>query len=468
MLAYFPKQFARKSIGIYVLALMIVSIVFMDYAMKGMFMVAGFILVGAFFYGSNALTVSWSSIPEKLFVKNLFWTALALRVAWVLFSYYFYIDQTGLPFEWDTADAMGYHSEATWLSDKSWNKVFNYLFYSKASYSDSGYPLYLTCLYKLMGSSVMLPRLIKAVLSAWTCLLVYRLARRTLGIPTARMAAVFCMLTPNLIYYCGLHLKETEMLFLTVLFLERSDNLLHSPKIGFWNIAVSFFAVASLFLFRTALGAVALFAFFTALVFIPGKRLKKGRKLLLTLWGFVAVAVLAFGVFSTEIEDLWWGKESNQVMKRFEQTSRGNQWAQYATGAVMAPLAFVVPFATMVDVDEQYAQQLIHGGAFVKNIMGVFVLLALFYAIKEKKWREFSLLGAFAITYLGVISFSGFANSERFHFPALPIIIVMWAYGLSKLNVKNLRVVNMWYVVVLLMELGWAFFKLGSRGLVNL
>ena len=49
MLAYFPKQFARKSIGIYVLALMIVSIVFMDHAMKGMFMVAGFVLVGAFF-----------------------------------------------------------------------------------------------------------------------------------------------------------------------------------------------------------------------------------------------------------------------------------------------------------------------------------------------------------------------------------------------------------------------------------
>ena len=91
----------------------------------------------------------------------------------------------------------------------------------------------------------------------------------------------------------------------------------------------------------------------------------------------------------------------------------------------------------MMDVDEQYAQQLIHGGAFTKNIMGIFVLLAFYYAFKRKKWRDFSLLGAFVIAYLAIISFSGFANSERFHFPALPVLIIMWAYGVSQLNAKS-------------------------------
>ncbi len=467
MLAYFPKQFARKSIGIYVLALMIVSIVFMDYAMKGMFMVAGFVLVGAFFYGSHALTVSWNNSSEKRFVKNLFWTALALRVAWVVASYYFFIGQTGQPFEWDTVDAFGYHGDAEWLSRSTWATTWYYLFESRSGYSDSGYCLYLTLLYKIFGSNVMVARLFKALYGSILCVLIYKLASRSVNKQVGKMAAVFAMLMPNLIYYCGLHLKETEMTFLIVLFLERADFVLRSEKIKFWNILLPILIAGSLFLFRTVVGVVALFSFMTALAFGYNRMVKKGRRVVLALWVVIGVSILAGGTVINEVEEVWLNRHTNQEYKRMEQTSRGNQWAQYATGVVMAPMAFVVPFATMVDVDEQYAQQLIHGGAFAKNIMGIFVLLAFYYVFKGKKWRDFSLLGAFVIAYLAIISFSGFANSERFHFPALPVLLIMWAYGLSQLNAKNYRWVNAWYFVVLLMEFGWAFFKLGSRGFVS-
>ncbi len=467
MLSYFPKQFAHKTLGIYMLALTLVSVAFMDYAMKGMFMVAGFVLVGVFFYGSHAFTVSWNSISEKHFVKNLFWTALALRVAWVVFSYYFYIGQTGQPFEWDTADAKAYHDEASWLSGLSWFRVFDYLFYSRSGYSDSGYSLYLTVLYKIFGSSIMVARLFKALYGSILCVLIYKLASRSINRQAGKMAGVFAMLMPNLIYYCGLHLKETEMTFLTVLFLERADFVLRSAKIKFWNMFFPILIAGSLFLFRTVVGIVALFSLVTALAFGSNRMVKKGRRVVMALWVVIGVSILAGGSIINEVEEVWNNRHANQEYKRMEQTSRGNQWAQYATGAVMAPMAFVVPFATMVDVDEQYAQQLIHGGAFVKNVMGIFVLLAFYYAIKEKKWRDFSLLGAFVIGYLAIISFSGFANSERFHFPALPVLIVMWAYGLSELNAKSYRWVKSWYFVVLLMEFGWAFYKLGSRGLVG-
>lgn len=467
MLNYFPKILAKKAFGFYVIALVLVSVLFMDYAMKAMFVVAGFLLVGAFFFGSNALSTSWRGISERRFLKNLFWTAFALRMAWVVFSYFFYRAQTGIPFEWDTADALGYHEAARWLSGLSFPQVFDYLFGSRNGYSDSGYPLYLTVLYKLVGPSILVPRVLKAVLGAYTCVLAYRLSQRNFGAPVARLGAIFCMLMPNMIYYCGLHLKEIEMTFLTVLFLERADLLLRSVKMKAGDLLLAFFAVGSLFLFRTALGIVALLAFFTALVFAPQRKQFKGRKVVLALFWIVCVATLAFGVFSTEVETLWENKDVNQALKRSEQTSRGNEWAQYATATVMAPLAFVVPFATMVDVSEQYAQQLIHGGAFVKNFMGVFVLLALFYVLKNKKWRDFAFVGAFVVGYLLVISASGFSNSERFHFPALPVLSLFWAFGLTKLNAKNLRFVNVWCCVVVVMELGWAVFKLGSRGLVS-
>ena len=83
-------------------------------------------------------------------------------------------------------------------------------------------------------------------------------------------------------------------------------------------------------------------------------------------------------------------KDINQESKRIQQTARGNQWAKYATGTVMAPMMFVLPFPTMVDVDRQYNQQMINSGNYVRNFMGIFVLIGLFGAIfTQKKWRDF-------------------------------------------------------------------------------
>ena len=166
-----------------------------------------------------------------------------------------------------------------------------------------------------------------------------------------------------------------------------------------------------------------------------------------------------------EVEDLLENRSQNQQMKREEQTLRGNQWAKYATGTVMAPVIFVLPFSTMVDTD-QYNQLVVHGGNFVRNFMGVFVLIGLFSALFTKKnWRDMSLLGSFTIFYLLIVSMSGFANSERFLLPGLPGLLVFAAYGISELNAKSFKFVKIWYVIVVLMQIGWAYFKLGSRGL---
>jgi len=190
------------------------------------------------------------------------------------------------------------------------------------------------------------------------------------------------------------------------------------------------------------------------------------KRIMLIAWGVLAILTLTGGTISTEVQATWEDRESNQETKRAAQTAKGNQWAKYATGTVMAPMMFVMPFPTMVDVDEQYNQQMISGGNFVRNFFGGFVLIAVFSAIFiTKNWRNLSLIGSFVISYLGIVSTSGFANSERFLLPALPGLLIMAAYGLSLLNAKNYRFIKMWYYVVPVMVVAWAFFKLGSRGL---
>lgn len=465
MIPFFPKTIADKGLLFYVISLFVVSVAFMNYAMGLVWIVSGLLEVSLFFMLSNHLSMKWSVLPSQRFGKNVFWIAFVLRSVWVVFSYYFYLNQTGQPFEFGAADSLGYHEEAVWLATEPWGRVFDYLFKSRNAYSDSGYPLYLTTVYKIFGPSVLAARLLKVVWSSWMCVLLYKLASRNMEERVARMAGIFAMLMPNLIVYCGMHLKETEMLLLITAFLERADYVMKSKKYNVINIALPVVLSLTFFFFRTVLGVVALFSFVTALLFAPNNVVKKGRKVMVAFWIIFAVVVVAGGVVMNEVEELWSKRGSNQELKRMEQTSRGNQWAKYATGTVMAPMVFVLPFSTMVDTDQEN-QMVMHGGNYVRNYMGVFVLISLFSTLFVKKnWRDFALIGSFVFGYLGVISLSGFANSERFLLPGLPCLIMIWAYGISILNAKNYKLVKYWFFIVPIMEIGWAFFKIGSKGL---
>ena len=266
--------------------------------------------------------------------------------------------------------------------------------------------------------------------------------------------------------YCGLHLKETEMIFLTVASLEKADSMLHKGSLKVWDVVIEALLIISIFFFRSVLGAAVIFAIFSALVFTTNRLMGNWNRVVLITWAIIGLAVLAGGAIANEARGLWETRSENQAAKRNYQVYKGYKWAQYATGAVMAPMIFVLPFPTMVDVDEQYNQQLMNGGNYVRNFLGVFVLIALFDALfRTKNWRDLSLMGAFEVAYLGIISSSGFANAERFLLPGVPILLVMAAYGISLVSARNYRWVKIWYWVVPIMVFGWAFFKLGTRGL---
>lgn len=467
MIPYFPKQISNRAIIVYLISLAIVSLVYIQYAMRIEYMLVGIVCVCCFFLCLSNWSKDWKTLTEKRFLQRILFIALIIRLIWVVVSYFYYSRVTGIPFEYGAADSLGYHEEAEWLASEPWSVAWNYYFGpGSVGVSDVGYPLYLTILYKAFGPIIIIPRILKAILGTWMCYLVYKISSRTFDESTTRLSVMMCALMPNLIIYCGYHLKETEMLFLICAFLERADYLFRSKKLFFINILVPSLLVGSLFFFRTVIGVAAAFAFATAALFSSTPSMKKGWKRFAIIgWGLLCVLVAGGGVILTEIEGLWEDREDNVSRKRLEQVSRGNQWAQYATGTVMAPMVFVLPFSTMVDVDQQYGQQEKHGGNFIRNFMGLFAILAIYEALRRKEWRNFSLIGAFTIAYLGVVSLSGFSNSERFLLPGLPCLILMWAYGIATLRAKTFKLLNWWCVLVFFMEVAWAYFKLGSRGL---
>jgi len=376
---------------------------------------------------------------------------------------------TGQPFEFDSADAMGYHGSAEWIVGLlQTGKLQQFVNSLEGRYSDMGYSLYLGFQYFVTGNSIFIARLLKALYGAFTCVLVYRLAGRSFGEDVARMAAIFCMLMPNLILYTGLHTKEVEMVLLTVWFVERADALIRGKKFSLNTLWPTLLLAGSLFFFRTVLGATALFALFTTLLLSSSRVMSKGKRLMLSIWVLVTVAYFIGGTISNEVQDVWQSKQGNQDTSLEWRAKRvgGNQFAKYAGAAVFAPMIFVIPFPTIVETPNQQNQKIINGGNYVKNIMAFFVMFAFLWIIKNKQWRNYLLIGSFTVGYLIVIAMSAFAQSERFHQPVLPFLMVLAAFGITKITNKDKKYFTWYLALVFVAIVAWSWFKLAGRGLV--
>lgn len=471
MLSYFPKYYTDKAMYVYFALLVLVPIIF-GYPMEWYFWIFGIVEVVGFFYFAHQLPIAWKNHSPKAFAKKLFTTALIIRVIYVVFSYWFYNEMTGTPFEFGAADVTFYNHMGEFghklLSNGEWNLLEKFQQYADVDLSDSGYPIYLTFVYWIFDDSIFLTRILKAIWSAWTCVLVYKLASRNFGDAVGRMAAIFCMLMPNFIYYCGIHLKETEMVFLIVLFAERADYAIHTIKLDWKSLIIAIIAACILFLFRTALAAVAMIALATTLMLSSRKVLSLSKKIAIGTFVFVAMFATVGNQMMTEAQELIIKVNSGQQDVNMEWRSTrkgGNEFAKYAGAAVFAPMIFTIPFPTLVDTPQQENQRMIHGANFVKNITSAFTIFALFSLLFSVKWRKHILIIAVCCGYLVVIALSEFAHSERFHLPALPFSLIFAALGISQLQNKHKKWYNYWLLLIFVANIAWAWFKLRGRGM---
>src|ERR1035437_4411548 len=468
MLTYLPKYFTSKAITIYLIVLVFCNLIFFKNALSMMWWVFGLVEVIGFFYFANQFTRQWGKFSTKKFVKQLFKTAFVIRLVWMVFSYFFYTYMTGKPFEFDSGDATGYHEEGKWVHELiNTGNLQAFFSYLNGRFSDMGYTFYLGWQYWITGDSIIIERLLKVLYGAYTCVLIYKLAVRNFGEETGRMAAIFCMLMPNLILYTGLHTKEVEMVLLTVAFMERSDWMFRNKNFNFIEIAPPILLAGSLFFLRTVLGATAIFALFTTLLFTSTKVLGMGKRVILIVWVLLTVGYLVGSRLSAEVEDVWKAREANQQTSMEWRSTRenGNKFAKYATGAIFAPIIFVIPFPTIIETPGQENQKIINGGNYVKNILAFFVIFALIWIVKEGQWREYITMGAFTIGYLLVVANSAFAQSERFHQPALPFLLVFAAFGISKVTNTQKKYFT-WYMAFIFVAIAvWSWFKLAGTGL---
>ncbi len=463
MLTYFPNYFSRRAIMCYVITLALVSALFINYVLPLKFVVFGFVAVVIFFTYASKLTMNWGRYNENVFQRRVFVAALIIRLVYVIFIYYFYISETGEPHAYHKGDEGLYQAVAARWYEAGF-EAFHTTITDYLDFDDTGYCWWLAILYLPFGPEVLVARVVKCFVDALSCLLLYNLAKRNFGESTGRIAAIFYMLMPNAWFYCGVTLKEIEMSFLVILFVERADSALHSSKLKIQNLIIPLMASAAMLTFRTALAAVMVAAL--ALAFIVGsqRQLQLWQKVVLgavfVVWMFLTVGV----ELVQESANLWANRASTQE-SGYAWRAETNSFAQYASAAIFAPLIFTIPFSSMVDILNQENQMMMNGANFIKNILSGLTIFALFMLVKRRTWRDHVLPLALMGGYLVVLVFSNFAHSERFHFPVLALELMFAAYGVSQVTNKHKRLYMIWMVGISIANILWAWIKLAGRGL---
>ena len=475
----FPSWLNKYAVVVYVMALLIVTGMYSAYSMPWYYLLSGVVSVTLFFgYGMN-LTKRYAVNKikrEANFEKRIFGIAFFLRAIWVITIYAIFMTYYGNAFGFENADASYYNDLGQFVAgliDKG-----NFHFYDEISHysgnddiADMGYGVYVGFIYYLTDNSIIAVRLLKCIWSSLTVVLLYRLAKRNFGTQVARIAAIMVTLWPNFWYYCGAHLKETEMVFLAVLFVEQADQMLRSRQFTVWKVAPVLLIGAIIFTFRTPLGLVAILALLFTIVMASSRVVKWGKRIIIGLLAVLLIGVTMGNRIEEQarglIEQVQGGGQEKGI-NWYATRENGNELAKYASATVFAPLIFTIPFPTMVHpYTGQDVQKMLNGGNFVKNIMSFFVIFALGMMLLTGKWREHLLPLSFMLGYVVVLVMSSFAHSERFHQPIMMFEFMFAAYGLSIVMTKKKykQWFLCWCIIMFIACLAWNWFKLKGRGL---
>lgn len=472
---FVPSLIGNHGVVIYFAVVITVALLFTELFMTWYWWLFGIVSIVGFFYFSNKLSRHWANIRPKTFENNVFWYTFFIRVAVMLILYWFHNTMTGKPFMFHAADAYEYGLEAEWMAkcirDGQFQDYWKYKFIDRNGLSDAGYPMYLGFVYLISDDSIIFARLLKCLWSALSCVLIYRLGKRNFGEHVGRIAAIFMMLEPHFSIYAGMHLKETEMIFIMMLFLERADALLRYRNFSFKTVSVVVLLIAVLFTFRTVLGLTAIFSIAMSLLLSSKRVMGWGRRIVVLLVLGMSVMYFAGGRIMTEVEQMWQLKDENQG-SRMTVITKTQSFAKYAGAAVFAPMIFTIPFPTMVETPNQETSRMLHGGMFVKNIMSYFCIMAILTLLFPiipgfNKWRDHVLISVFLIAYLVILVFSAFAHADRFHLPALAIEVMFMAYGVSLCRIPQIKQwFKYWVVLMFVAAIAWNWFKLAGRGIV--
>lgn len=468
-----PVRYTKYALVFTLLLIGFFYLFFGAYVMPIEILLFGFSIVLFFFVGLNKYSRKWSSIPEKIFYKKLFWHSFIYRLIFVGIMYLLtlWLAPDSFPFEINAADSWIYHMAGLKVAKNIDNGQFIHVLENTfRSVNDYGHPFYIGLIYYIFGPYTFFVRFFNVIWGSLTVIFIARIARDIYGESAGRLAGIIAMLMPAFLYYGGMHLKETFMIFLIMSVCYNATRIIVSGRFKLLNIAGVIIFSFSFFFYRGFLAPLAILC--VSGYFFLNLLKKRKNKVVLVAAFFLFLVIIAklissFG-FQSDISQTI-GEASNRFDIQMQQSTKETKDISFDKVAV-APFilggGIILPFPSLLDFEKRQLGMIVrYQNDVVRNIMYFFAFLGAFYAFR-KKFKESSLILMFGFGYMAVIAISGVSFQARFQLPSLPFMIILMSAGIyCPTKSKSTK----WIVYLIFLFVGifaWNYFKMNIRGLI--
>jgi hypothetical protein len=463
-------MYSRKLIIMVLLLLFIFFLFFSDKMMPLPILITGFIILVAFFLLLNHYSTSWASYSPKLFYRKLFLYSLFFRLIFV--GYHYLLTDTlqpgSFPFEINATDSWTYHLAAIEIRDDLFSKnMFNTLNEILREKSDWGFTIYTGIIYRVFGNYPLFVRLMNCLLGSLTVIMLSKIAGNLRSFQHARLTGIIAMLMPPLLWFGGMSLKETLMIFMVVAVLHYGVDYVTNRKLKLTGTIIMILFTFFLLYFRTVL-AILLFICIGAYFFINTSNRKNFSVIILfatfifTTWFLIRT----FG-FLGSIEGTYGQSENFFTTKMTEKTQMvGNiNYKLTAVSPFIIASSVVTPFPSFLYLEERQLSIVIHyQNELIRNFMYYFAFLGLFYLFKAG-FKKNSLIIMFSVGYLFIMAYTGYSFEDRFQLVVLPAMIICMSSGLIDSKPVWQRRWNFYLIAIIIAIFAWNLFKLSIRGL---
>lgn len=467
-----PAQFSGLAVFFVIILIFFFYVFFGSYMMPPLILLFGLTITFFFFTGLRFYSLKWSHGTLKSFYKKLFWHSFFYRLIFVGIMYLltYFLDPNSYPFEINAADSWTYHLAGIRISESIPQGDFTggALYYFKGR-ADLGFPIYIGVLYYLFGPYTVVTRIFNAIWGSLTVVYISKISHSIFGESQGRLAGIIAMLMPPFLWFGGMHLKETVMIFLIVSVFYHVTNIVKNGKFSFRGIAITIIFSFLLFYFRTFLAMLVIVCIL--LYFLLNLTKRNVNK------GILFVSFLIFIVIVRNLINVYgFRQDINPILAestaRFEtelaDTAKERKISY--NRAFVAPFimvgAIVTPFPSFLDFEErQLAIYTQFQNELVRNIMYFFAFLGIYFSLR-KRFRTSLLITTFSLGYILILTLSAVSFQSRFQLLSLPFMIMFMAEGFTT---SKKPLVGKWIVYMCLIFIAifaWNYFKLSIRNLI--
>lgn len=422
------------------------------------------------YYWINLKTLS------KNFILKTFIISFVIRVFFVGVFYFILEYFVGIPFLTLKDDYSYYLSSAKIAEQWSLSGIglVNNVGFSTGFYS--GYPYFSAfCTYFFNGDPIIMPRIGNAFFSALTVILVYKLTRLYSAEKESRLVAVIFMFSPLFITYSSLQLKDTILLFLSLVIIYfLSKTLLN--KITSVGILLIILCSGLIILFRAA-ALIPIFGgfFFIILFNIFNKTIRNNWKNyfyvipIIAGFYFIWFNLSANGFISSTIEAYVESRSAFILDGDYQNSSiklSDSNFSNLLSTPIFLLGSFFLPPFLIVSLPDAETINYAFVGMLTHFSLLPFLIIAVFNTIKFRK----NFLIPFFILVLFIFFKIGQANSLVSIFdPRQSLTTIALMYLLLPMyfiRTSKKRMLSIIIVISIIIIISYAFVRLSSRGLI--